>query len=120
MHRINPTTEKMKLATYARVSTPEQASGVSPHDQIERGNECAFKNHFLEHEAITDIGFTGSLGYLDSHSKRKRPGLISLVNKVRSGVIQGVFVTSNDRLSRNVKVMLDLMTEFRENKIRLF
>ncbi|EPZ47768.1 recombinase family protein [Alicyclobacillus acidoterrestris] len=80
------------IAVYARVSTDEQAkNGYSLQDQI---RECRIKAGSDDIKEYIDDGFSGE--FLD------RPGLSSLRQDVRDGLITKVVCLDPDRLSRKL------------------
>lgn len=101
----------MRIATYIRVSTQEQAvEGYSIEAQKERlSNYCKAKGWQLVAEYI-DGGFSGS--NLD------RPQIQKLINDVKSDIFDGILVYKLDRLSRSQKDTLYLIEDvFLKNEI---
>lgn len=84
----------MTVGIYVRVSTREQAEkGYSIPEQTERAESYCKAKGWTSYRVYADPGFTGA--------NMKRPGLISLTNDVKSGIIQIVLVYKLDRLSRS-------------------
>lgn len=101
----------MRIATYIRVSTQEQAvEGYSIEAQKERlSNYCKAKGWQLVAEYV-DAGFSGS--NLD------RPKVQKLMNDVNLNIFDGILVYKLDRLSRSQKDTLYLIEDiFLKNNI---
>ena len=103
-----------KLIGYVRVSTDEQAKdGISLAAQKHRiSSWCeAMDAEFLGVEV--DEAISGSV------HPDKRPGLAAALTKVRSGEADGLVIVKLDRLSRDTRVILDLVAEFNKHKWQL-
>lgn len=101
----------MRIATYIRVSTQEQAlEGYSIDAQKERlTSYCKAKGWTLSHEYV-DGGFSGS--NLD------RPQMQRMIADISNGLFDGVLVYKLDRLSRSQKDTLYLIEDvFLKNNI---
>jgi len=97
-------TERDRVAVgYVRVSTQEQAvEGVSLDAQRQRLEHLALaSNHGPVAEWFVDDGFSGST--LD------RPAMRRLLARIDRREISAVFVTKLDRLTRNLRDMLELV-----------
>lgn len=105
----------MILGIYVRVSTEEQADkGISLDNQIHTGNEFA-KNKGWKTKVYQDAGLSGSL------TPDKRPGLKAMLNDIVNGIIGGVWVFHENRLSRLNIVETEVIKDiFRGKKIRYF
>ena len=69
------------------------------------------KNDFEINEEHCDIGVSGSKG--------SRPGLDNMMERVRRGQVDTVVCYKLDRLGRSLKHLLDLLSEFKNKKVRL-
>ncbi|MGN0134622.1 MAG: recombinase family protein, partial [Anaerotignum sp.] len=101
----------MRIATYIRVSTQEQAlEGYSIDAQKERlTSYCKAKGWTLSAEYI-DGGFSGS--------NLERPQMQKLISDISLGLFDGVLVYKLDRLSRSQKDTLYLIEDvFLKNNI---
>lgn len=96
---------RVKLVGYTRVSTEEQASeGVSLDAQRARLQAYA---HAFGHELVELIEDAGV-----SAKSLKRPGLKRALKLLRSGLADGLLVTKIDRLTRNVRDLVDLTDRY--------
>jgi len=99
-----------RVFSYGRVSSLEQAKGVSIEAQLERlRNFAQFKEWPIPHE-YTDGGWSGK--------DDNRPGLRSLMAAARRGEVDVVIVTKIDRLMRNTRLLLQYVDEFKKLGIR--
>jgi DNA invertase Pin-like site-specific DNA recombinase len=94
----------MRALGYVRVSTEEQAQhGVSLDAQRERIG-CYAKLYDLEViEVFVDDGWSGD--------SLERPGLRDALSALEDGEAEAIIVAKLDRLSRNVRELLDLIAE---------
>lgn len=102
----------LRIATYARVSTADQAdTGTSLADQERRLRAAvtARDGHLVEH--FIDPGVSG---VVDS-----RPGLDRLRATVRAGGVDVVMATKIDRVSRSAVGLLGLIDELRHSRCHL-
>ncbi len=99
---------KIKVATYTRVSSQEQAlEGTSLDYQDEQLNTyCALQGWSVINSYV-DPGFSGKDG--------ERPGLGRLLSDAKIGLFDRVIVFKLDRLARNLRLLLDI-----EQKIRVY
>ena len=99
-----------RVGSYARVSTSEQAKGVSIESQQQRLQSYAkFKEWTIASEFI-DPGWSGK--------DDNRPGLKALMAAARQQHIGVVLVTKVDRLMRNTRLLLQCVDEFKKLGIR--
>jgi site-specific DNA recombinase len=99
-----------RVASYGRVSTLEQARGISIAAQLERlRNYAKFKEWTIARE-FTDGGWSGK--------DDNRPGLKSLMSAARRGDVDIVIITKIDRLMRNTRRLLQYVDEFKKLGIR--
>jgi site-specific DNA recombinase len=96
------------VAGYGRVSTIEQAlKGTSAEEQENKIRKaCEYKNYGL-YRIYTDKGISGK-------TLKTRPGIQSLISDAKAGKFEIIMFTKLDRLSRNLRDLLnfwDLMTE---------
>jgi len=103
----------IRVAIYTRVSSQEQAEkGTSLESQAEqleafcKAQKWGVFNHYV------DGGFSGK--------DDKRPGLESLRRDAKAGYFEKVIVWRLDRLARNLRLILGLEAELREQDISLF
>lgn len=103
----------MKVALYARVSTPKQAETQTIDQQIERLQVHAEAQGWnLEPEHVyRDDGYSGA--------NLNRPGLDSLRDHAALAEFALVLVTAPDRLARNYVHQMLLLEEFTKNNIRV-
>ena len=95
----------IRVAIYARVSTPNQAQTQTVEQQIERlKNHVTKQSWQLQPEHIfRDDGRSGAT--------LNRPGLDRLRDIVRYGEVDRVIVTAPDRLSRNYVQQMIVLDE---------
>jgi site-specific DNA recombinase len=103
----------MKVAIYARVSTPRQAETQTIEQQIERlKTHVEAQGWLLEPEQIyRDDGYSGA--------NLNRPGLDSLRDHAALVEFSVVLVTAPDRLARNYVHQMLLLEEFAKSNIRV-
>jgi len=102
----------IKVATYARVSTQEQAtentSLASQESQLTA--YCQMQGWTIINSYI-DPGFTGKNG--------DRPGFKRLRSDARIGLFDKVLVCKLDRLARNLRLLMDIESELNEYHVSL-
>ena len=111
---INNNTEHVvRVAIYTRVSSQEQVdNGTSLESQCEelesfcKGQKWEIFNHYV------DGGFSGK--------NDARPGLESLRRDAKAGYFEKVIVWRLDRLARNLRLILGIEAELREQNVALF
>lgn len=102
---------KLRVATYTRVSTLEQAEeGYSIQEQQDKLEKyCELKDWTITHR-YSDPGFSGS--------NIKRPGIRELIMAAKQGDFDIVLVYKLDRLSRSQKDTLYLIEDvFQANQV---
>ena len=102
---------KLRVATYTRVSTLEQAEeGYSIQEQQDKLEKyCELKDWTITHR-YSDPGFSGS--------NIKRPGIRELITAAKQGNFDLVLVYKLDRLSRSQKDTLYLIEDvFQANQV---
>ena len=108
----NNTDQSIRVATYARVSTQEQAtentSMASQSDQLTA--YCQMRGWTIINSYV-DPGFTGKNG--------DRPGLKQLRADARIGLFDKVLVCKLDRLARSLRLLMDVEAELKEYNISL-
>lgn len=94
----------MRLASYCRVSTQEQADeGKSLHTQEQRIRAyCAQHGHELV-ALHSDDGISGKV------PPHKRPGLHAALEAIRRGDADGLIAYKLDRVSRSIRNVIDLV-----------
>lgn len=101
-----------RIATYARVSTTDQAdTGTSLADQERRLKAAVIARDGRLVEHFVDAGISGAV---DS-----RPGLDRLRKAVRDEAVDLVMATKIDRVSRSAVGLLALIEELRESRCHL-
>jgi site-specific DNA recombinase len=95
-----------RVATYARVSTQEQASEGTSLDfqQSQLAEYCRLQGWTVVNSYV-DPGFSGKDG--------NRPGLERLLSDAKIGLFDKVVVYKLDRLARNLRLLLDVEQKFR-------
>ena len=102
-----------RVAIYTRVSSQEQAEkGTSLESQAEQLEAFCKAQKWEVFNQYTDGGFSGK--------DDKRPGLESLRRDSKAGYFEKVIVWRLDRLARNLRLILWLEAELREQDISLF
>ena len=86
------------IALYARVSSVEQAKGVSIDAQLKRLHDYARFKEWTVSEEFVDPGWSGK--------DDNRPGLKHLMAAAESGSVGTVIVCKIDRLMRNARLLL--------------
>ena len=110
----SPPEKVLHVAAYIRVSTEDQAeSGLGMDAQRTRCKAMALVKGWQEPTFYEDDGISGT------KDVKKRPGLSSLVDDVRSGKIDAVIIPSLDRLGRKVLIVISLVEEFRQRNVAL-
>jgi len=95
-----------KVRPYARVSTPEQAEGVSIENQLAQLNAYAVSRNWQVTGEDVDAGYTGG--------DDNRPGLRHLMMDARRGEFNVVAVAKLDRFFRNLRLLLNYLHEFEQ------
>jgi site-specific DNA recombinase len=112
MFKSNDGDQLIRVATYARVSTQEQAtentSMASQEGQLIA--YCQMRGWTIINSYV-DPGFTGKNG--------DRPGLKRLMADARIGLFDKVLVCKLDRLARSLRVLMDVEAELKEYHISL-
>ncbi len=102
-----------KVAIYTRVSSQEQVdNGTSLESQSEQLEAFCKAQRWEIFNQYTDPGFSGK----DDH----RPGLESLRRDSKAGYFEKVIVWRLDRLARNLRLILGIEAELREQDVALF
>lgn len=96
----------MKIALYARVSSPRQAQTQSIEQQLERLQAYCQSQQWSAQDIrqFRDEGYSGA--------KLKRPGLDRLRDAVAHGEVERLLITAPDRLARNYVHQSLLLQEF--------
>ncbi len=98
----------MKLVSYLRVSTDKQADqGLGLDVQETAARTWAKTNGHKLATVVADEGISGA------SDLEARPGLLEVMDLVRSGQVGGVLVYRLDRLARDLIVQETLLGEFR-------
>jgi len=112
MFKNNDGYQLIRVATYARVSTQEQAtentSMASQADQLTA--YCQMRGWTIINNYV-DPGFTGKNG--------DRPGLKQLRADAMIGLFDKVLVCKLDRLARSLRLLMDVEAELKEYNISL-
>jgi len=112
MFKSNDGDQLIRVATYARVSTQEQAtentSMASQEGQLTA--YCQMRGWTIINSYV-DPGFTGKNG--------DRPGLKRLMADARIGLFDKVLVCKLDRLARSLRLLMDVEAELKEYNISL-
>ena len=102
----------IKVATYTRVSTQEQAtentSLASQEGQLTA--YCQMQGWTIINSYV-DPGFSGKNG--------DRPGLKRLLSDARIGLFDKVVVCKLDRMARNLRLLMDIESELNEYPVSL-
>jgi len=97
---------KVRVATYARVSTQEQATeGTSMEFQDSQLNTYCQLQGWMIINSYTDPGYSGK--------DDNRPGLERMLSDARIGMFDKVVVYKLDRLARNLRLLLDIEQRLR-------
>lgn len=101
----------LKAAIYTRVSSEEQVKGYSLGSQDEQLREFCRKEGYQlnEKHVFKEEGISGV--------KESRPALDKLIEAVVNNEIDIVLICKIDRLSRNLKLLLRLDTQFEKHKV---
>jgi site-specific DNA recombinase len=112
MFKSNDGDQLIRVATYARVSTQEQAtentSMASQEGQLTA--YCQMRGWTIINSYV-DPGFTGKNG--------DRPGLKQLLADARIGLFDKVLVCKLDRLARSLRLLMDVEAELKEYEVSL-
>jgi site-specific DNA recombinase len=102
----------IKVALYARVSTQEQAiEGTSLDHQIDQLESYCQAQGWSIADKFIDPGYTGKDG--------NRPALKRLLTEAKLGVFQKVLVFKLDRLTRKLRLLLEVEEKLKECGISL-
>ena len=105
----------MRAAILARVSTEEQARGMSIDDQITRCREFAAARGWIVAAVIEEPGDTGSRVLYQKTARgqkfQPRPGIRRLLDLAEAGKIDAVLATVQDRYHRNEYEFEQLLRE---------
>jgi site-specific DNA recombinase len=99
----------MKVIIYARVSTNEQAKGMSLDHQLTKCRQQAELSEYQILEEIQDEGI--------SAKNLKRPGMQQLLQRIEQ--IDAIVIYKLDRLTRSVKDLCDLIELLNRHNVRL-
>jgi site-specific DNA recombinase len=100
------------VAAYLRVSTDDQAeSGLGLADQRRRVRGMAEGKGWPEPVLYADEGVSGTKDPAD------RPALARLLADIHAGQVDALIVLSLDRIGRQVRMVLDLVEEFRQHDV---
>ena len=112
MFKSNDGDQLIRVATYARVSTQEQAtentSMASQEGQLTA--YCQMRGWTIINSYV-DPGFTGKNG--------DRPGLKQLLAEARIGLFDKVLVCKLDRLARSLRLLMDVEAKLKEYEVSL-
>ena len=101
-----------RVASYARVSTEEQADeGTSLDSQVERCRLRAESEGWVLVGEFVDRGVSGALA--------SRPELDRVMRLVEDGAIERVVITKLDRIARSLRNLLDLLDTFEKHSVVL-
>lgn len=100
------TSEKNSVLGYVRVSTEEQAVGG-----VSIGAQRAKIEGYATANGLDLIGVVLDEGVSGKHTDN-RPGLMSVIQRLESGEVDGLVVLKLDRLSRSTRDVLDLVDRF--------
>ena len=100
----------MKIGIYCRVSGVSQRENTSLENQRNLGVDYC-KRVGYEYEVFEDV---------ESGGKLDRKQFTKLIKQCREGVIKGIWVYDNDRLSRDVGVGVDIRKIITKYSLRLF
>ncbi len=102
----------IRVATYARVSTQEQAdNGTSLESQSQQLEAFCKAQGWEIFNHYVDPGYSGK--------DDKRPGLENLRRDAKSGYFQKIVVYKLDRLARNLRILLGIEAELKEHDVSL-
>ena len=102
----------IKVATYARVSTQEQAvEGTSLEHQSEQLTTYCQSQGWEIVRRYVDPGYTGKDG--------DRPGLKRLQDDAKYSMFEKVVVFKLDRLARKLRLMLEIEEKLKEHGVGL-
>ena len=101
----------MTVGIYIRVSTTTQKQNFSLDYQKQLGIDYGIKNNF-DYEIFEEAKSGGST---EKRSEYKR-----LVESIKTGILDGIWVYDNDRLNRNIKDGYNLIELIKENKCKTF
>jgi len=103
----------IRVAIYTRVSSQEQAEkGTSLESQAEQLESFCKGQGWEIFNQYVDAGFSGK--------DDKRPALESLRRDAKAGYFEKVVVWKLDRMARNLRLILGIEAELREQDISLF
>lgn len=103
---------RVRAATYARVSTEDQANeGTSLDSQVDRCQTHLRANAWEHVGEFVDRGVSGSLS--------SRPALDQIVRLVEDGAVDVVVITKLDRIARSLRNLLDLLDLFERHQVQL-
>jgi site-specific DNA recombinase len=100
----------IRVATYTRVSTQEQATeGTSLDVQDSQLKTFCQAQGWVIANSYTDPGFSGKDG--------ERPALTRLLANAKFNLFEKVVVCKLDRMARNLRLMLSIESQLREYQI---
>ena len=110
---VNNIEHIIRVAIYTRVSSQEQVdNGTSLESQAEQLEAFCKAQKWEIFNHYTDPGFSGKDG--------QRPGLESLRRDAKAGYFEKVIVWRLDRLARNLRLILGIEAELREQNVAVF
>ena len=110
---VNNIDHTIRVAIYTRVSSQEQVdNGTSLESQAEQLEAFCKSQKWEIFNQYTDPGFSGK--------DDKRPGLESLRRDAKAGYFEKVVVWRLDRLARNLRLILGIEAELKEQTVSIF
>ena len=106
------------LGIYARTSIDREES-TSIEQQIQLGVEFAAKKGF-QYKVYEDIGKSGYKVDDKNDAFSNRPAMTDLINDIKGGILDKVWVWENSRLSRNEIASFHLTQLFKNNNVILY
>ena len=106
-----PGNSKINVATYTRVSTSEQVEGTSLDFQEGALNSYCRLQGWNLINSYSDPGYSGKDG--------ERPGLQRLLADAKIGLFDKIVVYKLDRLARNLRLLLEIEAQLRDQKASL-
>lgn len=102
------------LAIYCRVSSDSQEQAGTIEYQISAGRAWAESKTFTDYRLYRDDGISAS----DDLSKQH--GILQLLEDIKKGAVDSLWIMALDRLSRNVSTYAVVLNELKRHHVKLY
>lgn len=111
---------RIMLAIYCRTSKKENAEGIATIDQQEKAGIEFAKEKGVSYAVYKDQGKSGYIIKDEDEPFKERPSFMKMLNDIKNGLIDSVWVWENSRLSRISITQSIIYRDFLKYKITLY